>query len=58
MSDKKELIRLAAELKQIADRLLDCAKEDDKEEKGEDYPKPSGKHSVLALMLKKKLGEK
>jgi hypothetical protein len=36
MTQKSELLRIAAELKSTADRLIDCAKEDDKEEKGED----------------------
>lgn len=60
MSGKAELIRIAAELKQTADRLLECAKEDDAEESEEEHrPKLAAdekhlKAAMLAVKLKNK----
>lgn len=60
MSDKEELARIAAELKSIADRLLDCAKEDKEEEDSEgDSPSVSSspRYAMMAMKLKSKLGK-
>lgn len=57
MSEKRELIDIASQLQSIVDRLLECAKEDKKED-DEDEPKPSfNKVGMIALSLKKKLGK-
>lgn len=64
MTDKSSLIRLAGDLKRIADELLDAAKEDDKEESdeedttdsSEDHP-TKGRNTMIGLMLRKRMGK-
>ena len=59
MSDKRELIDIAASLQSIVDRLLECAKEDkeeDEEDSKEEYSGKTKPHlGMIAMMLKKKL---
>lgn len=56
MSDKKRLIQLAGQLKDVADQLLECAKEDDKEEKDEETESKDVKPpAMLGMILRKKL---
>lgn len=65
MKHKKELINIAGQLKSLADQLLDCAKEenmDDKETDSENesesaMTKDSKNHAMIGLMLKKKMGK-
>lgn len=58
MSEKRELIDIAGQLQSIVDRLLECAKEDKKEDEDDEQPKPSfNKVGMIALSLKKKLGK-
>ena len=55
--DKKELLRIATQLKELADRLLDQAKEspskdvESKEPKSDDSPK----HAMIGMLLKEKM---
>ena len=60
MSKSTELLRLATELKSLADRIIECSQELDN--KGEDYedddsPEYSGKTAAIGLMLRKKMGK-
>ena len=59
MEDKARLIHLAGELKNIADRLLECCKEDDEDgeklEVSYETDKPDSK--LIAAMLKKRLSK-
>lgn len=64
MTSKSELLRIAAELKSTADRIIDLAKEDDKEESDEEdssHESPAssskGDHAVIGAILRKKLGK-
>ena len=55
MSHKAELIRLASEMKSLADRLLDCAKEDDKEESDEGEKDIKEPKAFMGAILKEKM---
>lgn len=58
MSGKTELLSIARDLKSLADRLIDCAKEDYKEEKAEGKESASVKkvdHKAIVASLKQKM---
>lgn len=61
MENKSELIRIAGELKSLADRLLDCCKESEEDDDEDDYgsvKKDSKSPAMLAVMLKEKMDKK
>lgn len=55
--DKSELLRIAAELKSTADRLIDLCKEDKKEELDEGESPVKSDHKMIGAILKKKMGK-
>jgi hypothetical protein len=59
MESKTELIQIAADLKRIADRLLECCKEkeDCEDEEGEDKETVSKNPKVMALTLRRVMGK-
>lgn len=58
MSGKRELIDIASQLQSIVDRLLECCKDDEKEDDEDEPKEKKGLNvSLIATTLKRKLGK-